>query len=92
MVKSKTHQVVTGRPSHMASWPWSLASTDFQLGIALYHLLESATINPTHERLQGRAGRLGGLAGWPTPGPTGQWHLHTSSSCQVHPRGDNYFG
>jgi hypothetical protein len=58
MVKSKTHQVVTGRPSHMASWPWSLASTDFQLGIPLYHLLESATVNPTHERLQGRAGRL----------------------------------
>jgi hypothetical protein len=27
-----------------------------------------------------------------TPRPTGQRPLHTASSCQVHPRGDTYFG
>jgi hypothetical protein len=31
-------------------------------------------------------------AGWPLPVPTGQWTLHTASSCQVHSRGDTYFG
>jgi hypothetical protein len=78
MVKLVTWQVVAGRP-------WSLDSTDLQLGIPLYHLLESVTTKPTCERLQGGAGR-------PPPGPTGQRPLHTASSCQVHPRGDTYFG
>ncbi len=32
------------------------------------------------------------LADRPAPGPTVQWPLHTASSCQVHPRGDTYFG
>jgi hypothetical protein len=27
-----------------------------------------------------------------TTGPTGQWHLHTVSSCHLHPQGDTYFG
>jgi hypothetical protein len=78
MVKSVTCQVVAGRP-------WSLASTNLQLGIPLYHLLESVTMKPTHERLQGLAGR-------PPPGPIGQWPLHTASSGQVHTWGDTYFG
>jgi hypothetical protein len=68
LFKSVTHQVVAGRP-------WSLASTDLQLGIPLYRLLESVTAKPNHERLQGGAD-------WPaTPGPTGQRPLHTASSC-----------
>jgi hypothetical protein len=46
----------------------------------------------THERLQSGAGRPGDLAGQPPPGPTGQWPLHTASSCQVHSRGATYFG
>jgi hypothetical protein len=46
----------------------------------------------THERLQSGAGRLGGLAGRPPTGPSGQWPLHTTSSCQVHSWGDSYFG
>jgi hypothetical protein len=72
--------------------PWSLASTDLQLGIPLYRLLESVTVKPTHEGLEGRAGQLGGLADRPPPRPTGQWPLHTASSCQVDHRGDTYFG
>jgi hypothetical protein len=62
LVKLVTRQVVAsrpshmaGRPSHMASWPWSSASTNLQLGIPLYHLLESVTVKPTRERLQGGA-------------------------------------
>jgi hypothetical protein len=92
LVKSATHQVVAGRPSHVASRPWSLASTDLHLGNLLYHLLESVTTKPTHERLQGGAARPGSLTGRPPPRPTGQPPLHTASSCQVHPRGDTYFG
>jgi hypothetical protein len=89
LVKLVTHQVVANRPSHVAGRPCSLASIDLQLGISFYHLLESVTVKPAHERLQGGAGRLRGLAGQqppgPTgqqpPGPTGQQPLHTASSC-----------
>jgi hypothetical protein len=49
-------------------------------------------MKPTHERLQSGADRLGSLAGQPPPGPTDQCPLHTASSCQVHSRGDIYFG
>jgi hypothetical protein len=56
VVKSVTRQVVAGWPSHMAGWPWSLASTDLRLGIPLYHLLQSVTAKPTRERLQGGIG------------------------------------
>jgi hypothetical protein len=55
-----THKVVVGQP-------WSSASTNLQLGIPLYHLLESVTAKPTHERLQAGAGHLSGLASWPIP-------------------------
>jgi hypothetical protein len=92
MVKLVTHQVVAGRPSHVAERPWGPASTEFWLRIPCYRLLESVTVKPTHERLQSGAGRPGGLAGWPPPGPTGQRHLHIASSCQVHSQSDTYFG
>jgi hypothetical protein len=49
-------------------------------------------VKPTHERLHSGASQPGGLASWPRPGPTGQWPLHTSSSCQLHSKGDTYFG
>jgi hypothetical protein len=49
-------------------------------------------MKPTHERLQSGVDRLGSLAVRPPPGPTGWWPLHTTSSCQVHSRGDTYFG
>jgi hypothetical protein len=84
LVKSVACQVEDGWPSHLAGRPWSSASTDLQLGIPLYHLLESVTVKPTDERLQGGADQ-------PPPGPTGQWPLNTTSSCQVQPRGDTYF-
>jgi hypothetical protein len=71
LVKSVTRQVVIGQP-------WSSASIDLQLGIPLYRLLESVTVKPARERLQGGAGRPGGLAGWPPPRPSGQWPLHTA--------------
>jgi hypothetical protein len=77
LVKLVTCQVVAGRS-------WNLAPTDLQLGIPLYRLLESVTAEPTHEWLQGGAGR-------PPPEPTGQWPLHTASSC-YNPGGDTYFG
>jgi hypothetical protein len=92
LVKSVTWQVVAGRPSHMPGWPWSLTSTDLQLGIPLYCLLESVTAKPSRERLQAGAGQPGGLASLLPPGSTSQRPFHTTSSCQVHPRGDIYFG
>jgi hypothetical protein len=67
------------------SQPRGSASTVFRLQIPYYHLLESVTVKSTHERLQSGAGR-------PPPGPTGQQTLHTTSLCQVHSRGDIYFG
>jgi hypothetical protein len=59
LVKFVTHQVVAGRPSHMAGRPPGLASIDFQLWIPCYHLLESVTVKPTRERLQSGADRPG---------------------------------
>jgi hypothetical protein len=50
-IKLVTHEVVTGRPSHMAGRPWGPASTNFWLQICCYRLLESFTVKPTHERL-----------------------------------------
>jgi hypothetical protein len=91
-VKSITHQVVAGWPRHVAGRPWSSASTNLQLGILLYRLLESVTVKPTCERLQGGASRPRGFTDQPPPGPTGQQPLHPASSCQVHPLGDTYFG
>jgi hypothetical protein len=49
LVKMVTCHVVAGRP-------WSSASTDLQLGIHLFCLLESVIAKPTHERLKGGAG------------------------------------
>jgi hypothetical protein len=46
LLKSGTWQVVAGRPSHVASQPWSSASTDLQFQIPLYHLLESVIAKP----------------------------------------------
>jgi hypothetical protein len=92
LVKSVTHQVVDGRPSHVARRPQGLAFTDFWLRISCYRLLESVTVKPTHERLQSGAGRPVGLTGWPPPGSTGQQSLHITSLCQVHSWGDTYFG
>jgi hypothetical protein len=44
LVKLVIDQVVASRPSHMASQPWSSASTKLHLGIPLYRLLESVTM------------------------------------------------
>jgi hypothetical protein len=91
LVKSVRRHVVANRRCHVAGQPWSSASTDLKLGIPLYRILKSDTLKSTRERMQGRAGPPGGLAGRPPPEPTGQWPLYTASSCQVHPRGDTYF-
>jgi hypothetical protein len=85
LVKLVTHQVVAGRPSHVAEQPQGPVSTDFERQISCYRLLGSVTVKPTHERLQSGASR-------PPPGPTSQWSLHTTFLCQVHSRGDTYFG
>jgi hypothetical protein len=71
LVKFVTHQVLAGWPSHVAGRPRGLASTDFQLWIPYYCLLESITMKPTRERLQSGADWPGGLAGQPPPRPTG---------------------
>jgi hypothetical protein len=92
LIKSVTCQVLADWPSHMAGPPPSPASTDFKLRISCYRLLESMPVKQTHERLQSGTGQPESLAGWPPPGPTSQWPLHTASSCQVHSRGDTYFG
>jgi hypothetical protein len=64
LVMSITSQVVTDQPSHVVVHPQDPASTDFQLRIPCYHLLESVTVKPTRERLQSGVGR-------PPPGPIG---------------------
>jgi hypothetical protein len=60
---------MVGWPSHMDGQTWSSASTDLQDQIRLYRLMESVTVNPTHERLQGGADWPEGLAGRPPLGP-----------------------
>jgi hypothetical protein len=92
LIKSVTCQVLVGQPSHVVGRSPSPASTDFKLQIPYYRLLESVPKKQTCERLQSGADRPGTWADQPPPGPTGQWLLHTASSCQVHSRGGNYFG
>jgi hypothetical protein len=92
LIKSVMCQVLAGWPSHVPGRPPSLASTDFYLQMPCYCLLESVPMKPTCERLRSGVGRSGSLAGRPPPGPTGQWTLYTATSCQVHSRGDTYFG
>jgi hypothetical protein len=72
LVKSVTHQVVAGRPSHVAERSRGPASIDFRLQIPCYRLLESVTMKPTHERLQSGVYWSGGLADRPPPRPTSQ--------------------
>jgi hypothetical protein len=57
LVKPVTHQVVDRWPSHVAGRLWSSASTDLQLGIPFYRLLERVIVKTTRERLKGGAGR-----------------------------------
>jgi hypothetical protein len=80
LAKSVTRRVVAGRSSHVGGQPWSSFSTDLQLGIPLYRLLESVIAKPTHERLQVGASRAGGLAGQPPLGPL------VSGLCTFPPR------
>jgi hypothetical protein len=68
LVKSVIQQVVADWLSHVTGRPWSSASTDLQLGIHLYRLLESVTMKPTCERLHGGAGWPGV---WPASHPLG---------------------
>jgi hypothetical protein len=82
LVKSVTLQVVVGRSSNMAGWTCGSASTDLAFPFSCRHVCIKPRAKPT----QNLAGRPGDLAGRLPPGPTGQWPLHTASSCQVHPR------
>jgi hypothetical protein len=66
--KSVTCHVVAGQLRHMAAQPWSLASTNHQVGILLYRLLESVTVKPHRKRLHDGASHLGGLTGQPPLG------------------------
>jgi hypothetical protein len=91
-IKSIIHQVLAGRPSHVASRPSSAASTDSRPRVPFHCLLESVTTKETRGWLQSVARRLGSLAGRPPTRPTHQWPLHMVSSCQVYSWGDSYFG
>jgi hypothetical protein len=71
-------QVLAGQPSHVAKGLSSLASTDFQLQVPCYRLLESVPVMATRERLQSGVGWPRCLVGWPPSGPTGQWPLHAT--------------
>jgi hypothetical protein len=92
LIKPVIHQVLVGRPRHVADRPSSVASTNSRPRVPFHRLLESVTMKETHRRLQSGAGQPGSLAGWPSTGPTCQWPLHTASSCQVYFWGDTYFG
>jgi hypothetical protein len=50
-VKSVIHRVLAGRPSHIADWPSSAASTDSRPWVPFHRLLESITAKKTHGRL-----------------------------------------
>jgi hypothetical protein len=80
LVKSVTHQVLAGQPSHVAGWPPSPASTDFKLRILCYCLLESMPVKQTRERLQSGASHRGSLASRPPLGPL------VSGLCTMPPR------
>jgi hypothetical protein len=92
LIQPVTCQVLAGRPSQVACQPLSLTSTDFKLRIPCYHLLESVSVKQTREKMQSAAGQPESLDGRPPLGFTGQWPLHTALSCEVHSRGDTYFG
>jgi hypothetical protein len=92
LIKLVIHQVLAGRPSHMAGKPWGVASTNSRTWGPFHCLLDSVTAKDTHGRLQSGASRSGSLAGWPPTRPTHQWPLHPACSCQVYSRGDTYFG
>jgi hypothetical protein len=81
LVKSVTHQVVAGQP-------YGSASTALALSFSCRHVYTKPRAKLTYNL----AGRPGDLDGRPPPRPTSQRPLHTASSCQVHPRGDTYFG
>jgi hypothetical protein len=85
LIRSVTHQVLAGRPSHVVGQPPCLASNDFK------HL-EKVPMKQTCQRLQSGADRPKCLVSRPPPGPTSQWPLHIDSLCQVHSCGDTYFG
>jgi hypothetical protein len=80
--------MLADQPSHVVDKPPSPASTDIKLQIPCSDLLESVPMKQIRERLQSGADRPRSLARQPPPGPTGQWPLHTTCSCQVHSRGD----
>jgi hypothetical protein len=55
LVKSVSHQVLARLPSHVAKRPWGPASTDFQLQIPCYRILESVAVKSSREMLQSGA-------------------------------------
>jgi hypothetical protein len=75
LIKSVTCQVLASQPSHVAGRSPSLASTNFELRIPCYGLLESVPVKQISERLQSGADRPRSLAGRAPPRPTGQWPL-----------------
>jgi hypothetical protein len=92
LIKSVTRQVVAGRLSHMAARPCGLASTDFLQHLGLPLLVETHVHEAVCQTDIKHSRPARGFGRPATPGPTSQRPLYTTSLCQVHPRGDTYFG
>jgi hypothetical protein len=81
------HQVVAGRPSHVAGGLGGATSIDSNFSSSCRHVKNKAQAEPPQN-----------LAGWPrswagrsAPGPTRPRVWPTWSTCQIHPRGDDDF-
>jgi hypothetical protein len=85
--RSVWHQVVAGRPSHVADRPVGTASTDLGFSSSCRRMVTKAQA----ELPQTLAGQTRSWAGWPTPLPTRPRIWPTWSTCQIHPRGDGDF-
>jgi hypothetical protein len=80
-------RVVAGRPSHVASRPGGVTSTDSAFSSSCRCVAAKARAEPPQT-----------LAGWPWSWVSQQSPRHTRpgvwpswSTCQIHPRGDNDF-
>jgi hypothetical protein len=91
LVEVVTHQVAADRTSHVAGWPMSSASTNFLHRHSLSLLMQTRVQELLVQSTQKPAGRSRDLTSRPPLRPTGQWPLHTISSCHVHLWGDTYF-
>jgi hypothetical protein len=80
LIRLVIHQVLAGRPSHMAGRPSRVPTTDSRPQVPFHRHLESVTDKETHGRLQSGAGWPASLAIGHPPGP------HINGLCTWPPR------